>query len=42
MRVNFVSFKYTGETCTIYTWSNNVSIMRGKDANDIMKELFES
>ena len=40
MRVNFVSSKYTGETCTIYTWSNNVSIMRGKVANDIIKELF--
>ena len=23
-------------------WSNNVSVMRGKDTNDIIKELFES
>ena len=42
MRVNFVSSKDTGETRTIYTWSNNVSIMRDGDANDIIKELFES
>ena len=42
MRVNFISSKDTGETRTIYTWSNNVSIMQGKDTNDIIKELFES
>ena len=42
MRINFVSSKDTGETRTIYTWSNNVSIMQGKDTNDIIKELFES
>ena len=42
MRVNFVSSKDTRETRTIYTWSNNVSIMRDGDANDIIKELFES
>ena len=23
-------------------WSNNVSIMQGRDASDILKELFES
>ena len=42
MHVNFISSKDTGETGTIYTWSNNVSIMRGRDTNDIIKELFES
>ena len=42
MRVNFVSSKDTRETRTIYTWSNNVSIMWGGGANDIIKELFES
>ena len=42
VRVNFISSKDTGETCTIYTQSNNVSIMQGRDANDIIEELFES
>ena len=42
MRVNFVSSEDTGETRTIYTWSNNVSIMWGGGVNDIIKELFES
>ena len=42
MRINFISSKDTGETRTIYTWSNNVSIMPGRDTNDIIKELFES
>ena len=42
MRINFISSKHTGRTRTIYTWSNNVSIMQGKDTNDIIKELFES
>ena len=41
MRVNFISSKDTGETRTICTWSNNVSITRGRDTNDIIKELFE-
>ena len=39
MRVNFISSKDTGETCTIYVWSDNVKIMWGSDANDIIKEL---
>ena len=42
MHVNFIFSKVTGETCTIFTWSNNVSNMQGIDANDIIKELFES
>ena len=37
MHVNFISSKDTGETCTIYTWSNNVRIMRSKDTNGIIK-----
>ena len=40
MRVNFLSSKDTGETRTIYLWSDNVSIMRGSDTDDIIKELF--
>ena len=42
VRVNFISSKDTGETCTIYTQSNNASIMQGRDTNDIIEELFES
>ena len=42
MYVNFISSKDTGETQTIYTLCNNVSIMRGRDTNDIFKKLFGS
>ena len=42
MHVNFVSSKDTEETCTIYVWSDNVSIMRGSDTDDIIKEIFKS
>ena len=42
MRVNFISSKDTGETRTIYVWSNNESIMWGNDTNNIIKEFFES
>ena len=42
MRVNFISSKDTGETRTIYVWSNNESIMQGRDTDDIIRELFRS
>ena len=42
MRVNFISSKDTGETRTIYGWSDNVSIMRGSDKDDIIGRLFRS
>ena len=42
MHVNFLSSKDTGESRTIYRWSNNASIMRSRDTNDVIKELFES
>ena len=42
MCVNFISSDNTGETCTIYTWSKNVSIIQGRDTNDIIKEFFKS
>ena len=42
MRVNVVSSKDTGEIRTIYVWSDNVSIMRGSDTDDIIRELFKS
>ena len=42
MGVNFVSSKDTRETCTIYVWSDNVSIMRGSDTDNIIREIFRS
>ena len=42
MRVNFISSKDTGETRTIYVWSNNESIMQGRDTYDIIRELIWS
>ena len=41
MRVNFIS-QDTGETCTIYIWSDNKRIMWGSDTYNIIRELFES
>ena len=41
MRVNFISSKDTGETCTIYVWSINESIMWGSDRDNIIRELLE-
>ena len=42
MRVNFISSKDTGETRTIYVWSNNESIMWGSYTDTIIEELFET
>ena len=42
MRVNFISSKDTGETHTIYVWTNNESIMWGSDTDDIITKLFRS
>ena len=42
MLVNFISSEDTGETRTIYVWSDNLSIMRGSDTDDIIRELFKS
>ena len=42
MCVNFISSKDTGETHTIYVWSNNESIMWGSDTDDIIREPFRS
>ena len=36
MRVNFISSKDTGETRTIYVWSDNVRIMWSSDTDDIL------
>ena len=42
MRVNFISSKDTGETRTIYVWSDKVRIMRGSDTDDIIRKNFRS
>ena len=42
MHVNFISSKDTGEIRTIYVWSDNVSIVRGSDTDDIIRENFRS
>ena len=42
MHVNFVSSKDTGETCTIYVWSDNEEIRLVNETDDIIKELFKS
>ena len=42
MRVIFISSKDTGETRTIYVWSDNVKIMWGINTNNIIKELSQS
>ena len=40
--VNFISSKDTGETRTIYVWSDSVSIMWISDIDDIIRELLGS
>ena len=40
MRANFISFRDIREICTIYVWSDNVSIMRDSNTDDITRELF--
>ena len=42
MCASFISSKDTGETRTIYVWSDNVSIMRGSDTDYIIREIFRS
>ena len=37
MHVNFISSKDTGETRTIYVWSDNVKIMWVSNINNIIK-----
>ena len=43
MHVNLISSKDTRETCIIYVWSDNVSIMQDIDTYDIydiIREIF--
>ena len=42
MHVDFISSGDAGEVCIYYVWSDNVSIMQGKDADAIIREIFRS
>ena len=42
MHVNFISSKFTGETPTIYVWSDNEEIMLDNETDDIITKLFKS
>ena len=42
MAINFMSSKDSDETRTMHTKSNNVEIMIGNEADEIIRELFES
>ena len=42
MSINFMSFKDSGETCSMYTKSDNIKIKMGSETDDIIRELFES
>ena len=42
MYVNFISSTDTGETHIYYVLSDNISIMQGKDTDDIIREIFRS
>ena len=42
MCINFISSKDTGETHTIYVWSDNESNLWGSDLDDIIRDVFRS
>ena len=42
MHVNLVSSKDTGETRTIFVWSDNEEIRSGNETDDIIKGLLNS
>ena len=39
MHLNFISSKDTGETRTIYVWSDNEEIRLGNETDDILKNF---
>ena len=41
-RVNLISSKDTGETRTIYVWSDNKKVMWGSDTDNIIRKFFGS
>ena len=42
MNITFVSFKDCNEICSLSTKSDNIEIMMGSEADDIIEKLFES
>ena len=42
MHVNFISSNDTGETRTIFVWSDNEEIRSGNETDDIIKRLINS
>ena len=42
MSINFMSSKDSDDICTMHTKSDNIYIMMGHEANEIIKELFKS
>ena len=42
MQINFISFKDSGETRTMYDKSHNVEIMMDNETDEIIEKLFES
>ena len=42
MHVNFISSRETGEARIYYVWSDSVSIMQGKDTDDVIRDIFRS
>ena len=42
MAINLISPKYSDETRTMHTKSNNVEIMIGSETDEIIEHLFES
>ena len=41
MNITFVSFKDCNEICSLSTKSDNIEIMMGSEADDIIEKLFE-
>ena len=42
MPINFISLNDSKETCTMYSKSRNIEIMKGNETDEIIKKLFES
>ena len=42
MYVNFIFPKDTGETRTVYVWSDNEEIRWGNETDDVINEFFKS
>ena len=42
MKINFISSRYSEETRTMHTTSDNIEIMVGSETDEIIGELFES